>query len=76
MDQHSTYRIAESYFQALLRSGHDTLQAARDIEDAAAFLASEGQSEVAQALREIGLKHRRADASEPTSATTEVAPGN
>ena len=73
MDQHSTFRIAESYFQSLLRSGHDTLQAARDIEDPAAFLASEGQSEVAQALREISLQHRRAEACEPTSAPTEVA---
>ena len=61
MDQSTTYRIAENYFQALLRSGHDPLQAAREIEDAAAFLAAEGQSEVAQALREISLKHRKAE---------------
>ena len=65
MDQSTTYRIAENYFQALLRSGHDPLQAARDIEDAAAFLAAEGQSEVAQALRAISRKHRRAEAADP-----------
>ncbi len=67
MDQSTTYRIAENYFQALLRSGHDPLQAARDIEDAANFLAAEGQSDVAQALRAISLKHRRAEAPDPTA---------
>jgi len=62
MDRNRTYdRVAENYFQALLRSGHDTLEAARDMEDAAAFLAAEGQLEVAQALREISLKHRTAE---------------
>ena len=63
MDQDRTYdRIAENHFQALLRSGRDALEAARDIEDAAAFLAAEGQWELAQALRQICLKRRAAEA--------------
>jgi hypothetical protein len=33
------------------------------MEDAAAFLAAEGQLELAQALREICFKHRAAEAS-------------
>jgi hypothetical protein len=71
MDQDRTYdRVAENYFQALLRSGRDTLDAARDMEDAATFLATEGQLELAQALREISLKHRAAEASRMVSGTT------
>ena len=62
MDRNRTYdRVAENYFQALLRSGHDTLEAARDMEDAAAFLAAEGQLDIAQALREISLRQRTAE---------------
>ena len=72
MDRNRTYdRVAENYFQALLRSGHDTREAARDMEDAAAFLAAEGQLEVAQALREISLKHRTAE--NPTAVDRETA---
>jgi hypothetical protein len=64
MDQNRTYdRVAENYFQALLRSGRDVREAARDIEDAATFLAAEGQLELAQALREVCLKYRSAEAS-------------
>jgi hypothetical protein len=63
MDQDRTYdRVAENHFQALLRSGRDALDAVRDMEDAAAFLAAEGQLELAQALREICFKHRAAEA--------------
>ena len=63
MDQDRTYdRVAENHFQALLRSGRDPLDAARDMEDAAAFLAAEGQLALAQALREICFKHRAAEA--------------
>ena len=47
---------------------------ARDIEDAANFLAAEGQSEVAQALRAIRLKHRRAEAPDPTAVVTVADP--
>lgn len=74
MDQSSTYRIAEDHFRALLRLGHDPLQAARDIEDAAAFLAAEGQSEIAQALREISLKHRRVEAPDRTAVANVADP--
>jgi hypothetical protein len=71
MDQDRTYdRVAENYFQALLRSGRDALDAARDLEDAAAFLAAEGQLELAQALREICFKHRAGEASPMTSGTS------
>jgi len=63
MDQDTTYdRVAENHFQTLLRSGRDALDAVRDMENAAAFLAAEGQLELAQALREICLKHRAAEA--------------
>jgi hypothetical protein len=68
MDQDRTYdRVAENHFKALLRSGRDAVEAARDMEDAAAFLAAEGQLELAQALREICLKHRAAEAFGETS---------
>ncbi len=64
MDQDRTYeQVAESYFEALLRSGRDARAAARDMQDAAAFLAAEGQLEVAQALRAIYLKHRMREVS-------------
>ena len=64
MDPDRTYdRVAENHFQALLKSGRDTLEAAGDMEEAAAFLAAEGQLELAQALREFCVKHRAAEAS-------------
>ena len=60
MDQDRTYdRVAENHFQALLRSGRDALDAVRDMENAAAFLAAEGQLELAQALREIASNTAR-----------------
>ena len=71
MDQNSTYdRVAENYFQALLKSGHDTRHAATEIDDAAAFLAAEGHLEIAEALRMIGLKYRRAQTANAEGATT------
>lgn len=64
MDQHNTYdRVAQNYFSTLLKSGHDPLEAASELEDAAAFLATEGQLDLAKALRKVSRKHREAKGS-------------
>ena len=64
MDQDNTYdRVAQTYFRTLLKSGHDFLEAVSELEDAAAFLATEGQLDLAKALQKISRKHREAKAS-------------
>ena len=70
MDQDRTYdQVAENHFRALLRSGREARDAARDLEDAAAFLAAEGQLELAQALRTVCFKYRATEASGLISGT-------